>query len=290
MAQTFIGRSVRSYQKTGPGQPGPKLGIYEQEATQTSSVGTRIVFDDGRVFKYAHWVSAVTVGKLCSQDFSVTGTVSIDGKFTDSAGSAKDDYDTNDNVIYLKDTDNFSIADEANVYAGGYLSITDAAGEGYQYRIMENSAGSTNSVTGLIKLTLYDSLAAALDSETSCALIGSMYANLAVNTAPGTDNVTAGITARSMTAAYYGWLQTWGVATVLADETAGTIAAGSIATTSDGVSGAAQPLSGGYTQASEALITSDFDFTPIVTEPIIGFFLNTAVDTEYTQIYLQLSQ
>lgn len=287
MAQTFVGGSINSYQKLGPGQPGPKLGLNEEESVQQTALGTRIVFDDARVYKYAHWVAAVTVGKLSAQDFSVTSTVSIDGKFTDSAGTAKDDYGTDDDVIYLKDTDTFGTGDAANVYAGGYLSITDAAGEGYQYRVKENLVGGSD---GIIKLVLYDKLAAALDSETSCAIIGAMYKNLTINTAPGTDVITAGITARSVTAAYFAWCQTWGVATVLADETAGTIAGGSIATTSDGVNGAAQMLSGGYTQASEALITSDFDFIPLITEPIIGYFLNTAVDTEYTQIYLQLSQ
>ena len=287
MAQTFIGGSVNSYDTMGPGQAGPKLGIYSEEATQTSALGTKKVFDDARVYKYAHWVAACTVGKLCAQDFSVSGTVSVDGKFVSSAGAAKDDYTTTDDVIYLLDTDTFGTADAANVYAGGYLSITDAAGEGYQYRIKSNDLGTA---AGLMKLVLYDKLAAALDSETSCAIIGSMYKNLRINTAPGTDNITAGATARSMTAAYYGWVQTWGPATILADGSAGTIAAGSIATVSDGVSGAVQPISGGYTQASEALITSDFDFTPIVTENIVGFFMNTATDTEYTQVYLQLSQ
>jgi len=287
MSLTFYdGGHENAYQKIGPGQAGPKVGLYEQtnNTAQLSSLGLAMEFDDGRRFRFSHWVSAVTVGKLSAQDFSVSGTVSMDGKFVDSAGDPKDNYTTTDDVIYLKDTDTFGTADVADIFAGGYLSLTDAAGEGYQYRIRSNDVGTA---AGLIKLELHDPLVAALDSETSCAIIGHPYRNLAINDAD-VDAIVVGATVRSMSAGYYGWVQTRGIATVLADESAGTIAAGSIATASDGTNGAVQPISGGYAQASEALITSDFDFTPIVTEPMVGYSCNTAANTEYTQVFLNL--
>jgi hypothetical protein len=84
-----------------------------------------------------------------------------------------------------------------------------------------------------------------------------------------------------MTASYYGWVQTWGPATVLADESAGTVARGTIATLSDGVSGAAQPIGGGVVQSVSA---NGFE-----TEPILGYFLDAATDANYTPIYLQIN-
>jgi len=285
MPQTFMdGGSNNSYSVDGPGQHGPKLGLYDEEATQSAVLGQRKYFEDGRTFRYSHFVAAVTVGKVCAQDFSVSGFASIDGKFTNAAGTAKDDYTTTDDTIYLTDTDTFSASDAADVYAGGYLAITDAAGEGYQYRIKSNDLGTA---AGLMKIVLHDKLDSALDSETSCAIVGNMYRNLRGATA-ATDNLVAGVTANGMTIAYYGWLQTWGICNVLVDASAGTIASSSIAVLSDGVEGAATILGQGTAQASEALITSDFDYSAVTTEPILGFFTDATTNAEYGQIYLQL--
>ena len=290
MGQTFFGggHGGNSYVFTAPGQSGPKLGLYDEESTQTSSIGQRLEFEDGRAFRYGHFVAAVNRGVLVSQDVSVTVVSSIDGKFTDSAGTAKDDYATTDTVIFLTDTATFTTADAANVYAGGYLQITDAAGEGYNYRIKANKIGTA---AGLMELELFNALAGALDSETSCSIIGNMWRNLRIATdGGGNDTLVSGVSARTMTAAYFGWAQTWGIANVLCVETAtvGVVASGSIAVLSDTTDGAVETLGGGYSQASEALITSDFDFTPIITEPIVGYFADDAATGEHVPVYLQI--
>lgn len=290
MGQTFGPGGVNnSYRVSLPGQEGPKLGLYTKEATQTSAIGQRMEFEDGRSFRYSHFVAACNRGVLVSQDVSVTVVSSIDGKFTDSAGTAKDDYATTDTIIYLTDTDTFGTADEANVYAGGYLQITDAAGEGYNYRIKSNGVGSALAA-GVIKIELYDPLAAALDSETSASIIGNMWRNLLIATS-GSDTLVSGVSVITATTANpYLWVQTWGIANVLCVETAtvGVVAAGSIAVLSDTTAGAVETLGGGYSQASEALITSDFDFTPIITEPIVGYFADDAATTEHVPVFLQL--
>ena len=277
------GGHVQSYSKDGPGQVGPKLGLYDDEATQTSALGQRMYFEDGRTFRYSNFVAAVTAGKLAAQDYSVSGFASIDGKFTDSGGTAKDDYATTDDTIYLTDTDTFSTADAADIYAGGYLQITDAAGEGYNYRIKSNDIGTA---AGLMKLVLHDDLAVALDSETSCGVIGNMYRTL--RTASTTDIMVAGVTPITVTIAYYAWLQTWGVCNCLADASAGTLAAGAVAVLSDGTAGAFTVLGQGAAYASEVLIVTDFDFQEVTTEPIVGYMMDAVTDTEYGPLYLQL--
>lgn len=278
------GGHVHSYAQDPVGQAGPKLGIYEEESTQSAgAIGQRKYFDDGRTFRYSYYVAAVTVGKLAAQDFSVTGFASIDGKFTDSGGTAKDDYATTDDTIYLTDTDTFGTDAAADVYAGGYLQITDAAGEGYNYRIKSNDVGTA---AGLMKIVLHDDLQVALDSETSCGVIGNMYRNL--RTATTTDIMVAGVTPLAATAEYYSWLQTWGVCNCLADASAGTLAAGAIAVLSDGVAGAFTVLGQGTSITSEVLITSDFDFGQITTEPIVGYMMDAVTNAEYGPLYLQL--
>lgn len=278
MAQTYADGGVAgNVYVRGPGQHGNKLGIYDEETTQASAaIGERVCFDDGRVFRYAHYVSAVGPGKLAAQDASVTNTASLDAKFTNSAGTGADQA-LGATTIYLKDTDTFSASDAADVYAGGYLHVTDDVGEGYTYRIKSNAVGTA---AGLMRLDLYDGLALAVNSESSGAITGSLYRNLAISN-NGTDDVVVGVAPRSVTAGAFAWVQTWGVATVLADETAGTVAAGTIAQVSNGVNGAAQPFGGGATNSE-----SDHLYA---TEPVIGYFLSAAVDTEYVPTYLQIA-
>lgn len=277
MAQTYADGGIAGNVYTrGPGQHGQKLSVYGQEATQGSAaIGERVIFDDGRVFRYAHFVSAVGVGKLAAQDASVTNTASLAGKYVNSAGTATD-YTTDATTVYLKDTDTFTTDDAADVYAGGYLHVTDDQGEGFTYRIKSNAAGTA---AGLMRLDLYDNLQLAINSESSAQLTGSLYRNLAISN-NGTDDNVVGLAMRSVTAGYYAWVQTWGVGTVLADESAGTVAAGTIAQVSDGVNGAAQPFGGGA-------INSENDHS-YDTEPVIGYFLGAAADTEYVPIYLQI--
>jgi hypothetical protein len=285
MAQTYDdGGHVNTYSLDGPGQVGTKLGIYaEEDAQNQGALGQRKYFEDGRTFRYSHFVAATTVGKLAAQDWSVSGLNSIDGKFTDSASSAKDDYATTDDTIYLTDTDSFDTDDAADVYAGGYLQITDAQGEGYNYRIQSNDLGTA---AGLMKIVLHDSLQAALDSETSCGIVGNMYRNL--RTATTTDILVAGVTPAAVTIAYYAWLQTWGVCNCLCDASAGTMAAGTVAVLSDGTAGAYTVLGQGTSIDSEALITSDFDFGQVTTEPILGYMIEATTNAEYGPLYLQL--
>jgi len=76
-------------------------------------------------------------------------------------------------------------------------------------------------------------------------------------------------------------VQTWGPATALADENAGTIQAGAIAQGSDGVNGAVQPFGGGATNSEDDHLYTN--------QPIVGFFMTAAVDTEYVATYLQIA-
>jgi hypothetical protein len=283
MSQTFEAGGVTQTLRTrlGQGQSGNKLGLYNEESTQSSSLGLALDADDGTSYRYSHFVAAVTAGKLAAIDISVGGFASIDGKFTDSAGSAKDDYGTDDDTIYLTDTGTFqSENDDANVWAGGSLYITDAAGEGHRYRIKSHPQPEVEPATaGTIKLVLQDNLAAALDSESSAAIVGHQYKNL--TTATTTDNFCAGVTMRNVTAAYYAWAQTWGWANVLIDGEA-TIQLGGVAVLSDDDGGAAKVL------GLKSLDSQDDIAFTLAANPVIGHFGHVSADTEYGPVFLTL--
>ena len=248
-------------------------GIYDVSTVQNFPLGYKLEFDDGRIFRYADFVSAVGPGKIAAQDASVTVQTSIDAKFTNSAGTGADQA-ISSSTVYMLDTDSFSTADAADVYAGGYLQITDDTGEGHNYRIKSNTQATA---AGLIRLDLYDPLAVAVVSEASASIVGNPYRNLAINDA-NVDAIVAGVTVVDMAAAEYGWVQTKGVATVLGD---GTIAsAGSIAQVSDSVNGAAQVFGGGA-------INSEDDHSYHL-EPIVGIWLDAVTDTEYGPVKLSI--
>jgi hypothetical protein len=199
-------------------------GIYEESSTPKHAIGEKLELIDGRVFRYAYFSTATAQGLLASQDLSASAIVESDGKLTAASAGATE-------VTY---TDSGTVGSATlNQYAGGYLHITDDAGEGFQY-------------------------------ATDVAVTGGLWNNLIGATA-GTDYVVAGVTPISFTVNYYGWVQTRGVATILAD---GTIAAGQNVTLSDGVTGAV------HTKDAE-------------TEPLIGYAAFAPDNTGYCGVVLQ---
>ena len=182
---------------------------------------------------------------------SATAIVESDGKLTAASAGATE-------VTY---TDSGTVGSATlNQYAGGYLHITDDAGEGFQYRIKSNTAASSNAIT----LTLYDGLEVAVTTATDVAVTGSLWYNVVGATA-GTDYIIAGVTPMTFQANYYGWFQTAGVATILSD---GAVAIGANLTLSDGVAGAVQ--------------TKDAE-----TEPLVGLATFASDDTGHVGVVIQ---
>ena len=248
---------------------GVAQGLYEESATAKGPIGARREMPDGRVFRYAHFVAAVNRGVLVSQDISVSAAGPIDGKATAAAIGAT--------TITLTDTDTFTTADAADVYAGGYFMPEDDAGEGYSYRIRGNKQGTA---AGVMSLDLYDGLVIAITTDTDVNIIGSMWNNVKI-AAAGSDAIVAGVSVRDMTIAYYGWVQTWGVANVLSEvptTTAPTV--GNPAFLDDGTAGAVGPFAG--VASNTTINAGDWD------TPYVGDFLYSGVDTTNVGVFLKI--
>ncbi len=261
---------------------GVTQGLYDVSTNEQGAIGS-VRFDpsDGSEYVYSYFSGACGPGKIAAMDASEAIQTSFDAAFVDSAGAAKDTYAVGDTLIYVKTTD-ITSDDLINEWAGGYLIITDAGGEGHKYKIQSHEAGSktTANVMGIV---IHDpGLAVALVSEGSCSIIGHPYNNLVIAN-NGTDDVIKGVTLVDVAAGEYAWIQRKGHGVVLADESAGTIAGGTIAVLSDGVNGAAEPL-------QIAAINSEDDFSLLnFAEPLVGKFLTVAVDTEYVLIDIQIN-
>jgi hypothetical protein len=233
-------------------------GIYAESSTAKFAIGEKLEFADGRCFRYGYTAAAVNAGLLVSQDLSATALVETNdiviaasGDYSPSAGSSKVQ-------ITLA-----SIS--ANDYAGALLQITDDAGEGIQYRIKSNSAtGATTS--GKVDIELFDPIKVALTTSSDIAIVGSLWYN--VRGATGTDYVVSGVTPIAFTANYYGWLQTAGIATILADATGGALTVGGHVSLSDTITGAV------HLKDAE-------------TEPTVGYVCYEPDDTGHVGVVLQ---
>ena len=203
-----------------------KGDLFRSDTTPVFPVGARVALQDGRVFRYAHFGAATNRGLVVSQDLSESAVVDTDNAIIAPAST----FETGDNTIGSRFVELTLASITANQFAGGYLHITDDTGEGFTYRIRNNTA-TGDPVSGNIRLELYDQLIVALDATSDFAITGSLYANVEAAT-QAVDEVIAGVSMATQAVDDYGYVQTQGVATVLTQGTvviADRVAIGSVA-------------------------------------------------------------
>lgn len=206
---------------------------------------------DGRTFRYAlAGASTLAPGKL-----AVNADVNSDATNKTIAASAAIGATT----LTVDVTGSIT----ANVYAGGYLTINDATGEGRSYLVVGNT-GRTGS--GEITVQLQEGLSVAVTVDVSeYTLTVNPYASLVISATDQAD-MPAGVPNVSITNAYYGWVQTGGSCAVLWDEA---VAKGLALTIGTGVAGAVEALDAAG-------------------EPQLGVAQMAGVDTEYQPAWLTM--
>tara|TARA_Y100001951_G_C11297031_1_gene276424 strand:+ start:3071 stop:3847 length:777 start_codon:yes stop_codon:yes gene_type:complete len=203
-------------------------GIMEESSTQKASMGEKLEFSDGRVFRYAKASAAISSGLVVSTD-----------------DVYKVDADTNDTfVAQAAGSTTFKLSarsgDSLDEYAGAYFgNITN----GEQYRIKSNTASATvDGVANTVIFTLYDPLKTAIAATDDYLITPNPYASVITATVSGgtTDYDRAvGVTPIAISSGYYFWLQTKGIAFVKADAAAA-ITKGTPVTLSDSTAGTVQ--------------------------------------------------
>jgi len=278
------GNSNNAPNLAGRIQGGTAQPLNVASSTQRHAIGEKLQFDDDTIFRYVHTVAAVGIGKVASRDNSLTDQAAIVGRLSSKSsttGAAGDTtYVVGDTEIWIQDSTVFaSDTDLENSRAGGYFGISNEGGEGGRYRIQAQSAGDLDETQGMLKITLYPpGLAVALASEATVWLIGPQYKNLKISSA-NTDAPGLGVMMQTTTAGQYAWMQTRGVANVLCDESAGTVAINSPAVISDGVDGA-------LTVFGQGIVNSEENLTQFSTEAIVGRWLTVGVNASYEPCYV----
>lgn len=121
-----------------------------------------------------------------------------------------------------------------NQYADGYLQVDTTPGNGYTYSISGHPAFALSTA---FTLTLNDAIQIALTASSRVGLMANKYngvIQMPVTTATG---LLAGVATYIITAAQFGWVQTWGPCSTLI---AGTPALGAIVMAPGAVAGAAE--------------------------------------------------
>jgi hypothetical protein len=249
-----------SFPNTVYGKPGWEK---VQSSGQKHKIGTRMLLDDGRAFRYVELGAADIAAGAVVQAPAAVAHHDVDLAITTAASGVTSV------TVTLEAT-----AATADQYKDGYLFINDGAtGEGHVYKIKSNAAGSSGG-TCVITLEEDDPTVTALTNTTHLAgLAVNPYSNVIIS--PTTvSNVAIGVAPRLLTLDYYGWIQTWGPAAVLANAV--------------GVIGQHVRVGG----ASTAGGTEDMDFDGThENEQLIGVQMQIAPTStaDYALIYLQIT-
>lgn len=233
-----------------------KADPYQESATALFTLGTELIYGD-RAYRYARMGSGgVTQGKLLQTAALHADTKDISPK-TDTAIGSKT------LVVTLGGTGTGDLA--ADFFRDGYVVVNNEAGEGFAYRIKSSTAADVSESLD-VSLTLYEGLQVAVTNAASTLdLFVNPYAGL--QEAPTTETgAVVGLTSMSMTANYYGWVQTKGPAAVLSN---GVLVTGDAAVRSTAVAGAAMPAAA-------------------ATSAKIGTVIHANGDTDYSFVQLDI--
>jgi hypothetical protein len=175
-------------------------------ATQQHRLGTRAVTKDGRVFRYCLAGASDLVAGNCIQSAAIlTNYLAM----TPSAAAVTQP------VVSVTPG---ATAAAAGLFSEGLMQIDTTPGNGYTYGILSHPAFAGSDLQAV---TLYqdDLLQVALTTSSRVGMIENMYKGVIqfpVTTATG---LLVGVAPTIIKASQYGWLQTWGLASVLINGT-----------------------------------------------------------------------
>lgn len=179
--------------------------IWEAGTTQKYTLGARIVYPDGRVFKYAKAGGTLISGQGCKAyheqhiSYAVLPAAAAAGATTMSVtvGAHDGSIATHDGTLV------------ANELAGGYILIFHKAttNKVTLRRILTNTAVASGGGTTVI--TIDDPLPEAVAVTDACECMASPY--LDVVAANNENTCVVGVPTMAATVGQYLWIQTWGI-------------------------------------------------------------------------------
>lgn len=223
----------------------------KQNATRLHVLGSIAETADGRVYRYSlAGGTSLAPGKL-----NVAATVNADA--------------TNKTVARTVAAGQYSVVVDAggtivaDAYKDGFLTVNDATGEGISYAVASHT-GVTGA--GEITVQLKEPLVVGLTIDVSEVTLSKNPWDSVVISVTDQLDMAVGVANQAITNAYYGWVQTRGVCSALADES---YAIGQALTIGTGVAGA-------------------FEAADLIGEQLVGVAIVAGVDTEYREVFLTI--
>jgi hypothetical protein len=185
----------------------PITDIYEESVDQKYHVGTTLTYADGRRFRYAkNGGTALSKALMCTSEALVAAaTEELQSTYGTSAdvGNYEIDIDVTTGTTWPE-----------NGYADGFLVVNLATGIGDIYKILANKIDGSDDT--LMRVLLESPIRTAWDATTEITMIVNPWRDVDVmpTTAEGTP---VGIPLIDVTANYYCWLQTGGIAPCIVD-------------------------------------------------------------------------
>lgn len=227
--------------------------IHQISSTQQGALGLVAETKDGRQFRYGlAGASNLALGKLAQQPAVVTTHQNIV-----VAGNAGDTFVT----VTLGATNNAT----QDQYKDGYLSGLTGTGAGQTVRIRGHSP-ITAGASGI--LLLADPLTTTFASTPKASLTLNPYAGAIISSTADTTQQVVGVPIITVTALFYAWFQTRGIAAVLAN---GTPAAGT-----------------GLIKSATTAGAVDTEATGTITQRVGQVYDTTAVSTSYITANLNI--
>lgn len=220
--------------------------IHQISSLQQGALGLRAETKDGREFRYGlAGASNLALGKLVQQPAVVTTHQNIV-----VSGNAGDTVAT----VTLGATNNAT----QDQYKDGYLSGLSGTGAGQTVRIRTHGAIAL-STSGVLQLA--EPLTTTFASTPKASLTLNPYSGGVISASGETTQQVVGVPIITVTAAFYGWFQTKGIAAVLAN---GTPAAGT-----------------GLIKSATTAGAADTEAAGTITQRIGQVYDTTAVSTSY---------
>ena len=204
----------------------------KETASAEHALGTKMVLPDGRTFYYAKNSSAA----ITSGGMIVDGIAAVAAHDMDVPPTAAQSVGDNTISLEVPTTDLTE-----NQYKDGYLIFNDADGEGEVYRIVSHPAHDASDDNTVIITIEDEGIQTAITTSTEAQLIYNPYTDVKITDGDGTMSTgPLGVTTIPVTASYYCWIQTSGIASVAIGAQVGVLGDGLSVSQESGESGMAE--------------------------------------------------
>lgn len=180
-----------------------KAHLVDQDSAQWK-LGQRLFYDDGRRFSYALVGGTATVA-----GDTIQGKALVSGDYTDVVTAISAVGDTTVSITSTTTT-------AANYYDGGWLHINKGTGAGHMYRVKASGSHAvfTSGAGDIVTLDENDAIRVALAATDECGLVPDEWNGVIVAPVTTLTSRVVGVACQVITAAQYGFIQTWGAVAV----------------------------------------------------------------------------